>query len=396
LAALLGCGESKPPRKWTPSASEQNDDREYLKSAFPLEKAPDFKATQAELARINAVIAEVRGGYGGTLVCDPQDQVLDSPAFLAHYLRAFSIPDATSPEGLKAYDYRFERILARVSSFPKSLDDPRLDWDVFRSFLEYEVFYCGTHEYRIGNTIYGLDGAKDLLWGYLDRNAVAILRDKERLTWWVQHLTNGLEVPGRHPLRPWYVLLLVSETDKLTPANATVEEKTAEGGIRQGLIQPTPRHPFLVITEDAEIPAGFGAAIQKIAQSQKLEHEILGIDSKKMPATKAWEVNMTGRLTQVAIEKIVDQESWSTKRQDFQLYFFRPLGRRSAYFNVRIPPAPCDDGVFFFTYNAKLYVWPKSRMNDAAVHMLRQSQIIDPTEHERLMAKGFKPLTPTP
>jgi hypothetical protein len=30
------------------------------------------------------------------------------------------------------------------------------------------------------------------------------------------------------------------------------------------------------------------------------------------------------------------------------------------------------------------------------VHMLRQSQIIDPTEHERLMAKGFKPLTPTP
>jgi len=265
---------------------------------------------------------------------------------------------------------------------------------VLRSLFEYEMFYNGSHRYQGDGAVCNLDGAKDLLWGYLDRNAATILTDKERLRWWVGHLARGLEVPGRHPLRPWYLLLLVSGTDKLTPPDPAPNEQADSAGSMR-TIQPTPRSPFLVITKDAEVPATFAAAVERLASSQKLGYEVMGVDPKEMPATKVWEVNMSGRMTQEFPEQIVDQESWSRERQDFQLSFFRPVGRRAVYFNVYLPPKPSDEGVFFFTYNAKLYVWKKADMNNAVMRMLLDSQILSQTEYESFLAKGFKPLAST-
>src|SRR6185295_18779131 len=120
VVLLPGSRERQPsPPTGLPWGNGCNDI--LLSTTFALDKAPDFVLTQPQRARIDAVVSELRRGYGGTLVVAPHDDVLDSAAFLAHYLRAFALPDP----GIFIYDYRFERILARLSGAPEVLADSR-------------------------------------------------------------------------------------------------------------------------------------------------------------------------------------------------------------------------------------------------------------------------------
>ena len=113
---------------------DQNDNE--LNDEFALEKGPRFLLPRQQQAVVDQVIEEMKKGYGGTLVTKKgPDDALDSSFFLSRYLREFSSPENKS--SLKDYDYRFERILARASEYPTMLDDPRLDWDLYRALLLY-------------------------------------------------------------------------------------------------------------------------------------------------------------------------------------------------------------------------------------------------------------------
>lgn len=97
----------------------------------------------------------------------------------------------------------------------------------------------------------------------------------------------------------------------------------------------------------------------------------------------------------VATADVIDQESWSDKHHEFSVAYSRPIGARSARFRVRVPGQTITDGVCFFTYNARLYVWPKARMSDAVVQMLHVSGLIDDWQLRRFRAEGFVALNPT-
>ena len=108
VALLLTVALSATAIKFLHRAPAAEDAK--VAAPFLLDNAPRFEVSPAAMKRIQEVIEEMRGGYGGTLVCEPPDPVLDSPAFLAHYLRAFAQPDSRSATKLHDYDYRFRRI----------------------------------------------------------------------------------------------------------------------------------------------------------------------------------------------------------------------------------------------------------------------------------------------
>lgn len=368
-----------------------------LATEFALDRAPQFAVSDHRLVRINEVIEEVRGGYGGTLVCEPRDDDLDSPAFLAHYLRAFG-----DPVNFSSYDYQFDRILARLSATPSVLADPRLDWDIWRAYLLYEntVAIVGD-SYKAGQ--YGrflrhdLDGAKNLLWMYLSNNADAIRASHTRQKWWIDQLTGGLPAPGGRPLRRWYLLQLVSLSDTKTAA-LLKDEARSEVERMWPTRRPDPFDPFVHVpwsdSEEDELPAlpPFSEAISQLAGSQGLQAVLWGIDPSQQPRTAAVETNLALRMTQYHPAEILCQESWSEKPHEFAVHFTRPVGQRSRHSNVSFPLYDSRDGVFFFTYNAKLYVWPKAQMDDGLVQMLNLSGLIDDATHARFLADGFRKL----
>jgi hypothetical protein len=335
---------------------------------------------------ITAVIKEVRGGYGGTLVCDPAGSVVDSPAFVAHYLRAFS---GLRREDCSSYDYRFERLLSRLSEFPDAMVDPRLDWDVMRAFLEYERGYNGEHEYRESDSIHRLESAKDLLWCYLGGNGEAIRGTPERLTFWVDHLAGGLEKPGHYPLRPWYILLLISQTD--TETGRSVQSDWP--------FPWWPQSPSMIVGPDSdtgpELPAGFAPALSKLASHLGLGYECWGIHPSTLPNAKAVRANLSGRMTCLELAWALDQESWSREPHFYRVSQWRPIGRRASYWNVSIPPRSSDDGVFLFRYGRRIYAWMKADMESGTVRMLLESRLIDEARYGRFLSEGLKPLPVT-
>jgi len=377
--------------------------------SWSLDRAPDYVLSPTIRARVDQVIAEVRGGYGGTLVTAPPDGVIDTPAFLAQYLRAFADPPDLTPRGLHSYDYRFERILDRISRATGMLEESKLDWDVWRSYLAYENCLMGEGSYSDGTSINGLESAKDLLWIYQDHNFEAIRRDRNRLKTWIQWLTMDLSSRGGRPLRRWYLLRLVSLTDDVTPKLAE-EQEARESAERKeiektdpGVLMVTgkgdPWHPFLVVHPNrreldlGEDPApSFRMAIQRIARAHGLSFAVLGVNPDEMPPTLNWEINLTGRVIQVWLEHVLDQESWSTRHHGYSVHMYRPIGRRSSYSNVYLPKEAVTDGVFFFTFRGCLYVWPKSRMDDAALDMLLRSGLIDDAGRADFDSRGFAPL----
>jgi hypothetical protein len=385
----------RPGAPWGPGCNER-----LLASTFALEQAPHFEVAPTRQKRIDDVIDELRRGYGGTLVCDPHDEALDSAAFLAHYLRAFSSPDA----GIRSYDYRFERIMSRLSEHPEALQDRRLDWDIWRAFLVYENFTDGSGHFKAENTIYNLDSAADLLWVYLDLNGHAVKSDKARLAWWIDVLTHDLRAPGGRPLRRWLLLQLVASTDtEMAKLTADREEEVAS---IFPIISPDPYHPFLVVGSGFHLGADFDdpspragppfrESVARIAESQGLAFEVWEISEKSVPQTRIWSVDLAPRLSQVAMNDVIDQESWSAERQDFRVSFWRSVGSRSGFSSVHLPAKDSSDGVFFFVYNARLYVWPKSKMDDGVIQMLHLSGLIDRNSLQEFRKKGFAHLALT-
>ena len=121
----------------------------------------------------------------------------------------------------------------------------------------------------------------------------------------------------------------------------------------------------------------FAEALAKIASSQKLSFEVWGIDPEAMPPTKAVGADLAPRLSQMAMAMTLSQESWSESPHFFAVKFSRPVGSRSAHLNVTMPSRDSADGVFFFTYTGRLYVWPKAQMDAAVIQMLRRAELID-------------------
>jgi len=422
LVAAFGCTRPLPFKdSQSPNASTQEtpakgspwgpgcNDNHLKNGAWSLDRAPDFPLSPTARAKVDKVIAEVRGGYGGTLVTAPPDQVLDTPAFLSQYLRAFADPPDLTPDGLHSYDYRFERILERISGATGMLEDSKLDWDIWRAYLEYENRLLGAGSYSDEMATHGLDSAKDLLWMYLEHNFEAIRRDRSRLDAWIQWLTLDLSSRGGRPLRRWYLLRLVSLADDVTPklaeeqeARESAERKEIEKtdpGVLMVTGKGTPWHPFLVVHPNrreldlGEDPAPtFRVAIQRIARAHGLSYAVLGVKPDEMPPTRNWEINLSGRAIQVWIEHVLDQESWSNEHHGYTVHMYSPIGRRSSYSNVYLPKEIVTDGVFFFTFRGCLYVWPKSRMDDAALDMLHRSGLIDDAGRAEFDSRGFAPL----
>ena len=384
LSGQVSAGQPSDWVAWAPGCHDK-----LLGGEFDLAKAPELKVPDAAAARIKQVIDEMRRDYGGTLVTAPApDEVLDSVPFLTQYLRAF----AKSGHDLSTYNYRFERILDRLSQTPKVLEDKRLDWDIWRAYLEYENFTDGTGIISTDSAISTLNSAQDLLWTYLEMNAKAITSDPERMRWWLTQLTQDLRAPGGRPLRRWFLLLLASSKDTLTDKIMLTEKPDAE------TIQPTPRYPFLILEsllEDDKQERPFAKTLEAIAASQQLKYVVWGLNPEKMPAAKSAVVSLGRRLTHIYLQRIIDQESWSKERQSFSPSYSSPVGRRAARGNVHLPGKPSDDGVFFFTFDACLYVWPKSQMDAAAIQMLRVSKVIDQQQSEAFMTQGFRPLKTT-
>lgn len=404
---------SRAPSPWGPGCNDS-----LLEGPFALVRAPDFEVPPDDLKRIEEVIGEVRRGYGGTLVTSPPDKVLDSSAFLSAYLRAFAKLDG---KGLATYDYRFERILARLSGAEAVLEDARLDWDVWRAFLVYEnrvAAHGDVNEYRSGLIfIKSLDSAKDLLWGYLAHNTKEIRGDNRRLHWWFDAITEGVKAPGGRPLRRWFLLQLLSSSDTETSKLAT-QVQPDPGDAIFPVTKSSPYNPFLEVDsrddpffeeffrKDGFLKAlqngkssdglpPFSESIERIASSQNLDYEVWGIDPSKMPPTTAWQADLAPRPSQATLSVVLDQESWSKRRQDYFVRFSRPIGRRSTSFNVRLPGHDSKDGVFFFTFNAVLYVWPKARMDDAIAQILYHSKTIGEKTYNKLLDAGYERLEGT-
>src|SRR5688572_11975957 len=100
--------ENRPPEvdiAWGPNCNQA-----LLIGDFAMDRATEFSVMQTQESKINQLVKELKHGYGGTLVLAPPDPEIDSPAFLAYYLRAFG-----EPVNPREYDYRFERILTRLS-----------------------------------------------------------------------------------------------------------------------------------------------------------------------------------------------------------------------------------------------------------------------------------------
>ena len=420
VAASFGCTHSAPApqpagvqerggigAQWGPGCNDSH----LKRGLWSLDRATDFEISRQARARVDQVISEVEGGYGGTLVTSPPDEVIDSPAFLAHYLRAFSRPPDMTSKGLQTYDYRFERILSRIAGAPRMIEDPNLDWDIWRAYLEYENCLSGSNDYSNADAALSSDCAKDLLWSYLEYNFDAIRANRPRLNKWIDWITTDLHAPGGRPLRRWFLLLLTSLTDEVTP-KLVAEQESRDSAKEEEFAKSNPGcmlvprwgsawNPFVVVYPnhkelDPEDPAPpFPTAIRRIAREHGLTYAVLGLDPSRMPATRNWEVDLAERAIESWINHVLDQDSWSTKHYAYRVNLYRPIGRRSSYSNVHLPRAAVTDGVYFFTFRGRLYVWPKSRMDDAAIDMLRLSGLIGDDHRKRFAAEGFDPLQVT-
>jgi hypothetical protein len=75
--------------------------------------------------------------------------------------------------------------------------------------------------------------------------------------------------------------------------------------------------------------------------------------------------------------------------------FSRPIGRRSYHVNVSFSQEEVVDGVYFFTHNNRLYVWPKVQMDAAIIQLLYRNQWMDDKAYQVFEARGYRPLATT-
>jgi len=332
-------------------------------AALPALIAVDAQQT----ARIDTVLQEMERNHGGTLVCDPADAALDSAAFVQRYLRRFG-----GPQNLPDYDYRFERLLSRLSQYPAPLADPRLDHDIWQAYRTYESVTHGATSYRKGDTIHGLDNARDLLWMYLTAQAGPICADPSRRAQWLDRLLVDPGTPAERLARSFAVLQLIA----------------AVRGVHD--------HPLQVrLANDVALDAG-SAGLRWFAERLGLGCIVWGINPATLPRPRIDAVNVSGRMTSFDMANVVDQESWSQDRHFFTTVFSQPVGQRARYMSVHLPEAPSDDGLFCFASQGVVNIWRKRHMVDAMPQMLEAAAIIDTASRYALAQRmGATELAPT-
>ena len=379
--------------------AQTNENDHGLNDEFALGNGPSFVLSHQQQALVDQVIEEMKKGYGGTLVTKTgPDNTLDSSSFLSRYLREFS--SLENRRGLKDYDYRFERILARASEYPTMLDDPRLDWDIYRSLLLYEQFSDGTDQCqdRAGNdvVVHELDSAKDLAWMYIGHQSHELMQNKDRQRWWVDHLVRGFNAPSGSRVNRWYLLQLCLLAD---PNRRQISPPTPGDCDRHKTQtrKPSADDPFLIVQADTKPPA-FKDALRMIAGPLGLSFEAWGIDPGKMPPARILTASLEMARWPTDSSRIIGQESWSNPEAgtlEYGVQFFHIFGQRAPYSHVSIP-YDRKDGVFLFSFNKRLYVWPKAEMDGGVLKMAKIAGLIDDAMWAQLAStRGFQQLETT-
>lgn len=317
-----------------------------LGAAAPAGAEPKIPVEGEALVRIEAVLAEMRRGYGGTMVCAPEDGAIDSPAFVERYLENFG-----APAKMGDYDYRFERLLSRVSEFPKALDDARLDEPVWKAYEQLEKRHPGKTTYQTEDVVHSLDSARDLFLIYLGTQAEGIRKDEQRRKAWMERL-----------------LTPASETEDLSRSFAAMELVSAIQKESTALV-------VMDLEKEAKLPAG-KAGLDWFADKVKLPWTLWGMEADALPAPRVDELP-SGKWTTTPG---IDQESWSEPRGDFQVSYFRPVGQRASYSGARLPVKMDSKGVFFLPVDGSLQVWPKKDFHSGVICMLRTAGFLTPEE----------------
>jgi hypothetical protein len=300
--------------------------------------------------------------------------------------------------------------MARCSEHMPMLEDARLDWDMWRAWLLFENTAQTSDYYKSGagkDAAWNiLDGARELLWNYLSHNAPGILKDEKRRAWWIAQLTRDLEAPGGRPQRRWFLLSLLRAAD---PKGEELEripmpEKFVEGFGPQNKIQlrqPHPLDPFLIVVDEKAKPPSFTDALTQMATEQNLALEVLDLDPSAQPPATIVKVHLEMTKWQVLQTPVINQESWSRldpkdrfSANEWGVRFFRSVGQRGGFSSVSFPEERTD-GVFFFVFNQRLYVWPKTKMDAAVIQLLHVAGLIDDAARADLEKRGFAPLKAT-
>lgn len=365
-----------------------------IHSEFALENGPRFELPAQQQKVVDRAIESATQGYYGDLVIPSElDSPIHSSAFLSRYLREFSSIEKN--RDIREYDFRFERILSLASRYPAMLDDAILDWDICRSLRLYEILWPGEDYYQDEPRHEGdepsnhdLESAKDLAWMYIDYHADDLMKNNDRLQWWVDHLARRLSDDRRGVYR-WFLLKLA----------AMAEQPPFEGSHEKPIGEPSPADPFLVVDEDSN-PPSFQEALHRIVRPLGISFEVWGIEPQDMSPARFLNRN-TSAMDRWPKDKssIIGQESWSDPKEAYVskwgVSYFRIKGRRIQYSNVYIPYHR-KDGVFFFPFNNRLYVWPKAEMDSCALRMLHVACLIDSAKLKRLLAQcGLRNLETT-
>lgn len=308
-------------------------------------------ADESAQPRISQVLSEMATGYGGTLVCDPEDHAIDSSAFVERYLAKFA-----DPSNLKDYDYRFERLLARVTQFPKSLDDARLDNSIWLAFQTLENKHPGKTGYFHGDTNYILDSARDLMWTYLNVHAQRILNDEHRRSFWRDRL-----------------LASTGETQQLTQSFALLH-------LLASTQTATPELTLWDVDSNESIPAGSGG-LNWYCHRISSRWITMGFDPEVLPSPRVDNIS-SGRWER---SNAIDQKSWSAKRTGFDIGYTRLVGQRVVRYSIRVPTQLTDDGIFFFPYNEQIYIWQKRDFHAGVLRMAQISGFIDENSYAKIL-----------
>ena len=116
-----------------------------------------------------------------------------------------------------------------------------------------------------------------------------------------------------------------------------------------------------------------------IAGPLGLSFEVWGIDPGKMPPARTLTVSLEMAKWPTDRSRIIGQESWSDPEAETLEYgvpFFHIFGQRAPYSHVSIPHDR-NDGVFFFSFNKRLYVWSKAEMDGGVLQMAKIAGLID-------------------
>jgi hypothetical protein len=408
LAQLMPAGAQEAPKGWEPGC-----DKALLDGEFSLAKAPEMPCSEEKKAFIDKVIDEVKSGDDrGISIAAPSKQKIENSEFTAFFLRAFADPD----HEFGPYTWHIRGLVSRLDiadTREKMITDARLDWDMWRAWLLFENT-AHMHDYYEVPREDGrkqrqhLHCARELLWTYLWMNSAAILKDPQRRTWWLTQLTADLEAPGGRPLRRWFLLLLLSKADakRATLENIYLKPVFATrppGEQKIYMRQPHPLDPFLLITGENPQAPPFSDALTQLALNNKLSLTVFGIDPAAQPATTVNTVSLEATWYPIDASKVINQESWSaprdtTSRDRYLDYEWGrnlfPIHDRSFFQEINFPEDR-RDGVFFFVYNQRLYVWPKAKMDTAIIQMLRTAKLIDAAAAAALEKRGFVPLKET-